>query len=171
MAQITDFMQHKLQTGRALCVDDMLGAFEVIGVLQALTDITQEINTVMGVWADDYFFPDRETRKKKFEDAVKMIGNDDLYNIHALICLQADNMKSIAYTLEPYIEEPNAKKRQELYNQRQEMAKEYIEKTEPIMKKYLYIVAALYREQEEKLTAEIERREKETDSNEGRPQE
>ena len=171
MAQITDFMQYQLQTGKVLARDKAIEAFSALSVLLALEDITQEINAVVHIYSDKELFPDEKTKRERMTAAAKMFTNGRMYNLQKLLFMHAANLYRAAETLTPYIEEPPAKDKLELKRQREALISEYMEQRRPFVCAYLKEFGNIAIQEAEKLTAEIERREKETDSNEGRPQE
>ena len=161
MAQITDFTQYRLKTGDLLARDKAIEALSALSVLQALEDITQEINATVHIYKDNELFPDEETRRERMTAAAKMFTNDRLYNLQKLLYMHAANLYRAADTLTPYIKEPPAKDMFELTRQREALIDDYMKQRRPFVCSYLLECAEAATQEAEKLRAGTESTERE----------
>lgn len=161
MAEIIDLMKHRIETGDLLTVDDTMDALDVFSILQALEDVTQEINYIVHYYNDSTLFPGAEARKKKTAKGAKLFTNGKLYNLHQLLKQHAANLYRTADYLQQFIEEPTNNEKAQLSKQREQMATEYRERRNPFVCKYMEACGEIVLQEVEKL------RQRE----EGRPQE
>lgn len=137
MARITDFTQYRLKTGDLLSRDKAIEALAALSVLQALEDITQEINATTQIYCDAELFPDANTRRERMTTAVKMFTNGRTYNLQQLLYMHAANLYKTADSLTPYITEPPAAEKLELRRQKEDLMQDYVKARKPIVSKYL----------------------------------
>lgn len=137
MAKITSITQHQLKTGRILTPEAIMDALQLISVLQATDDITQELNGVMACWASEEDLMDPVNRQPLLNTAAQIIGNEALYNLRVEIGRSIDLLGDLEKILDGMIEPPKAQRLEALQAARIEHYKEYAKKDDMIIKKYM----------------------------------
>ena len=152
MGKIEDFTMCKLNRGDILSVDQAIESLGMVAILNALEDITQEINAVTCCLNDKELFPTAADVKNRANQAAALIGNDRLYNLREVLRMQTMNLKEFARLVDFIVVEPNADKRRELAEQREKLPGEYYERGwRPAVSHYMEVAANIAKQQAERL--------------------